>query len=59
MRLSTYGARMIEFQDLTNSYGRLRAVEGLSLRVEPGEVYALIGPNRVGKTCCSEGGTHQ
>ena len=46
----TYGARMIEFQDLTKTYGRLRAVEGLSLRVEPGEVYALLGPNGAGKT---------
>jgi sodium transport system ATP-binding protein len=46
----TYGARMIEFQDLTKTYGPLRAVERLSLRVEPGEVYALLGPNGAGKT---------
>ena len=50
MHVSTYGARMIEFQDLTKTYGRLRAVQGLSLRVEPGEVYALLGPNGAGKT---------
>jgi sodium transport system ATP-binding protein len=41
---------MIEFQNLTKSYGPLNAVEGLSLRVEPGEVYALLGPNGAGKT---------
>jgi ABC-type multidrug transport system ATPase subunit len=41
---------MIEFQNLTKTYGRLRAVEDLSLRVEPGEVYALLGPNGAGKT---------
>ena len=50
MRIFPYGARMIEFQDLTKTYGRLRAVKGLSLRVEPGEVYALLGPNGAGKT---------
>ena len=45
-----YGASMIEFQDLTKTYGRLRAVERLSLHVELGEVYALLGPNGAGKT---------
>ena len=50
MPIFPYGARMIEFQDLTKTYGPLRAVEGLSLRVEPGEVYALLGPNGAGKT---------
>ncbi len=46
----TYGAHMIEFQNLTKTYGRLHAVEGLSLSVECGEVYALLGPNGAGKT---------
>ena len=50
MPILPYGARMIEFQDLTKTYGPLRAVDGLSLRVEPGEVYALLGPNGAGKT---------
>ena len=45
-----YGARMIEFQNLTKTYGRLRAVDDLSLVVQPGEVYALLGPNGAGKT---------
>jgi sodium transport system ATP-binding protein len=41
---------MIELTGLTKRYGPLTAVEGLTLRVEPGEVYALLGPNGAGKT---------
>ena len=41
---------MIVFEELTKSYGQLRAVNGLSLTVRPGEVYALLGANGAGKT---------
>jgi len=41
---------MIELIDLTKCYGRLVAVEGLSLRVEPGEIFGFLGPNGAGKT---------
>lgn len=41
---------MIELSGLTKRYGPLTAVDGLTLRVEPGEVYALLGPNGAGKT---------
>ena len=41
---------MIEFDALTKAYGGFVAVRGLSLRVAPGEVYALLGANGAGKT---------
>ena len=33
----------IELTDLTRDFGRLRAVDHLSLRVPTGEVYGLLG----------------
>ncbi len=40
----------IDAQDLTKSFGKVRAVDGISLRVEPGEIVAFLGPNGAGKT---------
>jgi ABC-2 type transport system ATP-binding protein len=40
----------LEVKGLTKSYGRLRAVDGLDLRVEAGEWVGLIGPNGAGKS---------
>ncbi|MCA8979470.1 MAG: ABC transporter ATP-binding protein [Planctomycetes bacterium] len=40
----------IEIEGLRKSYGRLEVVRGLSLRVEQGSVYGLVGPNGSGKT---------
>src|SRR5690606_16057946 len=34
-------AHVIEFEQLTKQYGDVVAVDGLSLQVQPGEVYAL------------------
>ena len=41
---------MIVFSQLSKSYGELAAVRDLSLRVDAGEVYALLGANGAGKT---------
>jgi ABC-2 type transport system ATP-binding protein len=41
---------VIETRDLTKSYGRTRALDGLNLSVEQGEVHGFLGPNGAGKT---------
>jgi ABC-2 type transport system ATP-binding protein len=37
-------------RDLRKHYGAHRALDGVDLTVEPGEVYGLLGPNGAGKT---------
>ena len=41
---------MIEIQSLTRRFGAITAVDGLSFRVEPGEVLGFLGPNGAGKS---------
>ena len=49
---------MIEAQGLTKKFGDLTAVDGVSFKVEEGEVFGFLGPNGAGKTttvrmlCC-------
>src|SRR5436305_1165054 len=41
---------MISIHHLTKTYGDFKAVNDLSLDVQPGEIVGLIGPNGAGKT---------
>jgi ABC-2 type transport system ATP-binding protein len=41
---------MIDMQGLTKSFGKVLAVDQLSLTIHPGEVFGLLGPNGAGKT---------
>jgi ABC-2 type transport system ATP-binding protein len=42
--------KAIEVYDLTRQYDGLRAVDGISFSVEPGEIFGFLGPNGAGKT---------
>ena len=41
---------MIRIENFVKTYGPVRALDGLSLNVEPGVVYGFLGPNGAGKT---------
>jgi branched-chain amino acid transport system ATP-binding protein len=41
---------ILEVNDLVYSYGKIRALKGITLHIEEGEIIALIGANGAGKT---------
>ncbi|MBV8203322.1 MAG: ATP-binding cassette domain-containing protein, partial [Acidobacteria bacterium] len=41
---------MVAVEQLVRRYGELVAVDGISFRVERGEMFGLIGPDGAGKT---------
>jgi ABC-2 type transport system ATP-binding protein len=41
---------MIEVEHLSRAYGHVKALQDLSLRVNAGEIYGLVGPDGAGKT---------
>ncbi|WP_375102854.1 ABC transporter ATP-binding protein [Paenibacillus sp. RS8] len=42
--------RKIELKDVKKTFGRVDAINGLSLSIQAGDVYALLGHNGAGKT---------
>ncbi len=42
--------KILEINHLTKNFGRIKAVDNLTLSVEKGQVYGILGPNGSGKT---------
>jgi ABC-2 type transport system ATP-binding protein len=45
---------VISIEALVKSYGEHRAIDGVDLTIEKGEIFALLGPNGAGKTTIVE-----
>ncbi|WP_141206811.1 ABC transporter ATP-binding protein [Streptomyces griseorubiginosus] len=46
----TTTAPVVAFDQVSKAYGEVRAVDGLTLTLRPGETVALLGPNGAGKS---------
>ena len=41
---------MLEIEGLEKHYGDVKAVQGLDLTIQPGEIFCMLGANGAGKT---------
>lgn len=48
--LAPTATERVEVRGLSFSYGALRALEGVSLAIEPGQICCVLGPNGAGKS---------
>jgi len=49
---------VIQVESLHKTYGSVVAVNGVSMEIQPGEIFGMVGPNGAGKTTtieCIEG----
>ncbi|MCC5864588.1 MAG: ABC transporter ATP-binding protein [Wenzhouxiangella sp.] len=42
--------KLLEVDQVSLSFGGIRAIDGVSFEVEPGEVFTIVGPNGAGKS---------
>ena len=45
---------VIEIENLVKTFGDTNAVDGVSLKIQQGEIFGLLGPNGAGKTTTLE-----
>ena len=48
--LGATGTPVVSFENVRKSFGKVRAVDGLTMELRPGETVAFLGPNGAGKS---------